>query len=441
MQFHLPAPVLFAIERLNAHGHEAFVVGGSVRDLLRSLAPHDFDITTSATPQAVMAAFSGHRVIETGLQHGTVTLLKDGMPLEITTYRTDGAYMDGRRPESVSFTASLREDLQRRDFTVNAMAYHPAHGLIDPFGGQEDLRQGLIRTVGLAEDRLYEDALRILRALRFAAQFDCRIEEKTARAMHALAPRLHLLSRERIREEMNKLLVAPRPDKVLWRYAPIFFILFPDLAPMKGCRQISMYHVDDVWRHTLKALSFSPPIPAVRWAVLLHDIGKPATVHIGEQGQTHFPHHQQKSTELAEKLLRSLKQPNALLRAVLPAVLHHDNRLTPKNVHAMLAALGEEAFFHLVHTQRADILAHAPFIAFRASVTDRAERAARRLLTQGACLSLKDLAVNGHDLMAAGFPKDATLGRALQSLFAAVLKHKVENQKEALLAYALSHRR
>lgn len=295
-----PRPVVRLIRTLNEAGYEAYAVGGCVRDALLGRQPNDWDLTTSALPEQIKACFANRRVIETGIKHGTVTVLDGGVPYEITTYRLDGAYSDHRRPDSVEFVSDLKEDLRRRDFTVNAMACHPETGVVDLFGGQDDLRAGIIRCVGEPEHRFTEDALRILRALRFASTYDFAIAPATGRAALKLAPTLQNVSPERIFVELKKLLCGKGARRVLAEYSDILFTIFPALAPMRGCAQNNPHHAYDVWTHTLIALENAPADPVYRLTMLFHDSGKPAAHTVGEDGYDHFKGHPAISRNIAE---------------------------------------------------------------------------------------------------------------------------------------------
>lgn len=379
MQFSLPATVLKALDQLTAHGYEVYVVGGCVRDLLMGIPPHDYDICTSALPEETKACFASERVIETGIQHGTVTVLMNGEPLEITTFRTEGDYLDGRHPSSVAFTRSIENDLMRRDFTVNAMAYHPAKGLVDLYGGQEDIRAKIIRCVGDAHTRLTEDALRILRAMRFSAQLDFSVEASTAQAMHDLKDRLTLISRERIAQELVRMIDSPAAPKVLKQFEQVFFAAVPD------CAQID-----------IAALSALPCGDAVlRMAALLHKDG----------------------AEKAAAALRSLKLPTLFTRECLELVTHYDAQIAAEDVPLWLSRLGEGQLRRLL------LLQHD------ASLDAEIQRA----LDEKLPLYLRDLAVNGRDLMAAGLPAGRQVGEILEKLHEMVLRRKIINEKAALL--------
>ena len=467
----LPAPAREALSRLEAAGFAAYLVGGCVRDSLLGRSPGDWDITTAALPEQVEAVFAGERIIETGLKHGTVTVLLAGLPLEITTFRTESGYSDHRHPDAVAFTPSLEEDLARRDFTVNAMAQSRDGGLFDPFGGRGDLEQRIIRCVGEPELRFREDALRILRALRFAAQLDFSIDPATAAAAHALRDTLALVSRERIAAELTKLLCGPAARRILTEYWEILAVPLPELVPMAGFDQRSKYHCYDVLEHSAAAVEAAPPDRILRWAALLHDVAKPACFTLDEQGRGHFYGHAQAGGPMAREILSRLRFDKDSIRRVSTLVELHDYPIDPpveaqgegtgngeqgtgdrapgqregvqsndaaetRAVKKLLARLGEEDFFRLLALKRADSLAHHPDYRGRAAACDRMEALARALLARQEAFSLKDLAVKGDDLLALGIPRGPEIGRILNELLEAVLAGELPNQREALLGKA-----
>ena len=315
----LPAGVSRALTMLESAGFEAFIVGGCVRDALRGITPKDYDITTSALPEETKSVFRDWRVIETGIQHGTITVVMDGMPLEITTYRTEGTYSDNRHPDSVSFTASLREDVARRDFTMNAIAYSPTRGMIDHFGGAEDIRRGIIRCVGDPATRFREDALRMMRGIRFASVLGFAIEKNTAAAIHENKERIPTVSAERIRVELTKLLCGANVKNVLMDWWDVIGTVIPEILPMHGFDQKTPYHIYDVWEHTAVAVSNIPPDPHLRLCALLHDIGKPPSFFTDEKGVGHFYGHPAVSARMTEEILARLKYDNATRRRRFPS--------------------------------------------------------------------------------------------------------------------------
>lgn len=435
----LPAGPAFTLDRLHRAGHDAFVVGGCVRDSLAGLVPHDWDICTSAPPQEICRVFADIPQALPGIEYGTVTLLLESGPCEVTTFRVEQGYSDGRRPDGVSFTSRLEEDLARRDFTVNAMAWNPWQGLQDPFGGQKDLAAGRLRCVGRPEVRFAEDGLRILRGLRF---YSCRglvPDEECARGLHAEKHRLARVSAERCFAELWRLLTGNQVEQVLNEYADVFFELLPELAPMAGFEQHNPYHCLDVWRHTARAVANGGGDPVVRLALLLHDMGKPASFFM-EDGVGHFYGHASRSRDMAGPLLERLRAPARLTKEVCRLVELHDTPIqaTRPAIRRWLNKLGEVQLRRLLAIHRADALAKtAHVLAQRLAILDPAEEILGELLAEDACFSLKDLAVKGGDLLAAGIPQGPQVGRLLQKLLEQVLAEQLPNQKEALLRAAL----
>ena len=436
MQMMLPPPVHRALSLLNEQGFSAYVVGGCVRDVVLGTPPHDYDMCTSARPEEMQRVFRDYRTLETGLRHGTLTVLMDGMPLEITTFRVDGEYADHRHPDSVSFTRLVEDDLARRDLTVNAMAYHPAEGLVDPFHGEADCRAGIIRCVGDPVRRFEEDALRILRALRFSARLGFSIEERTGDALLRMRESLRLVSAERIASELNGLLIGKNAQRVLTDYPEVLFTVLPDLAAMKNCPQQCVYHDKDVWAHTVEVVGYSPREPLMRWAALLHDCAKPLLRVRDAQGADHFSGHPEKGAEMAAGMLRALKMPVKMMEQVSELVLWHDRVVAEKDVQWLLSRLGTEQTERLLLLRRADMLAHAPCVAMNAEETYRALRGRMEtLLREGACISLRQLAVDGRDLTALGI-RGALIGETLAKMLDMVTRGEATNEKEALLSVA-----
>ena len=435
----LPVQVDTALARLEAAGFEACLVGGCVRDRVMGVEPHDYDIATSALPEETERVFGGERVIGTGLKHGTVSVILGGMQLEITTYRVDGAYSDGRRPDSVTFTPSLREDLARRDFTMNAMAWSRAGGLADPFGGQADIAAKVIRCVGDPALRFREDALRILRALRFSARLGFSVDPETDAALRADAQRLKLVSAERVTAELCLLLCGKDVRRVVLDYAEVLGTVIPELLPMRGFDQRNKHHIYDILEHCAAACEAVPPDPVLRTAALLHDVGKPDCFFTDADGAGHFYGHSERGAEIVDPLLRRLRFDSAGRERITELVRRHDIRIEP-NEKAVLRAFrryGPEFFFQLLEIKRADALAHAP----GQKLEERMERyealkaLGNRLLEEQACFSLRDLAVGGKDLLELGFSPGPAVGAALDQLLAAVIEGEVPNERGALLEY------
>lgn len=441
---HLPEQVQSALRRLSKAGFEAHLVGGCVRDMLMGRTPGDYDITTAAAPEETAAVFAGARVIETGMKHGTVTVLLGGLPLEITTFRIDGAYSDARHPDAVRFTRSLREDLARRDFTMNAIAWNPDAGLTDPFGGEADIRAGVIRCVGDPDARFREDALRILRCLRFSAVLGFLPEPDTLRAARANRALLRRISAERVTSELKKLLCGPDVRRVVLDETDILGEILPEILPLRGFDQRNPHHVYDILEHSAAVCEAVPPEPTIRTAALLHDLGKPDCFFLGEGGIGHFYGHAARGAELVDPLLRRLRFDNDSRERITALVRCHDMHIEPteKGVLRALRRLGPALFFPLVQLKRADALAHAP----GSSRDERLARAAaleafgRDLLARQACFSLKDLAVGGRDLLEAGYAPGPAVGQALNALLDAVTDGVVANEKAALLDYLVERK-
>ncbi|OUQ25746.1 hypothetical protein B5E80_03930 [Flavonifractor sp. An135] len=429
----------FILEQLEQQGYEASAVGGCVRDLLRGEDPHDWDITTSARPEEVLKVFAGEQVLTTGLRHGTAAVLLDGNPYEVTTYRADGTYTDGRRPDAVVFVSALEEDLARRDFTVNAMALD-RHGVLhDPFGGQADLQQKVLRCVGEPERRFREDGLRLMRALRFAATLEFSIHPDTARALHTCRDMLTHVAGERIQAELFRLLPGPGAGAVLRAFPDVLAVFWPELAPLPGFDQRSPWHCYDLWEHTVRAVENVPPTIPLRLAALLHDVGKPACFSVDESGTGHFYGHPAVSARLADEMLRRLHTSNALREEVVSLVERHHWDLPPTEavVRRRLRQLGPEGFSALLALQRADLHGQAGDIAApRLAELDRTEALARDILAQRPCLSLKELALSGKDVLALGVSPGPAVGEILKALLDRVAEGELPNTREALLPAA-----
>lgn len=438
MKITIPGYAREVIEKLNKEGYQAYVVGGCVRDSLMGKTPHDWDICTDCLPERALELFrKEHTVIATGLKHGTVTVVIDHCPVEVTTFRSDGAYADHRRPDSVIFEKDLRSDLKRRDFTVNAMCWSPEEGLIDLFGGAEDLENGVLRCVGRPEDRFNEDALRIMRAMRFASVLDLTVEEDTARAMHEGRELLKFVSAERIFSELKKLLCGPAAERILTDFRDIMGVIIPELIPCFDCPQNNIHHCFDVYRHICRSVSLIDPDPVLRLTMLMHDIEKPAMRTTDEFGQDHFKLHPLRGSETAGRVLRRLKASNDERRTVMELVLEHDNRIPAqrRSVKRFLARHGDEFWELWMKVRRADTLAQSEFKrAEKLAQLDELEEQARQIRAEECCLSLKDLAVNGRDMTGLGL-KGADIGRTLKMLLDAVVEDKVPNTREELLGY------
>lgn len=439
----LPEKVRLILERLEAHGYEGYAVGGCVRDSLLGRQPSDWDITTSASPEQVKALFS--HTFDTGIEHGTVTVLIGTEGFEVTTYRIDGEYADGRHPKEVQFTSSLKEDLRRRDFTINAMAYNEKDGLVDLFGGIRDLEKKVIRCVGAAKERFGEDALRMLRAVRFSAQLGFEIDAETAEAIRVLAPALEQISAERIQTELVKLLVSPHPDRIrkAWETG-ITAVILPEFDRIMEQPQNNAHHIYSVGEHTLETLRQVPAKKVLRLTMLIHDMGKPECVRLDEAGVYHFRGHAAYSAKIAERLMKRLKFDNETAGQVRRLVACHSlyPEATPEGVRKSVHDLGEELFPLFLEVKRADVLGQNPAVQpKKLEYLDRVARIYGEILERGDCLSLKNLAVTGKDLIQDGVAPGPGLGKILNELLEEVLEHPEKNQKEKLLEESRKKRR
>ena len=437
MQFTISAQAAQALELLEAAGYEAYLVGGCVRDDMMGIRPHDYDITTNARPEEIKRVFSDFRLVLDGEKHGTVSPVIDGSLIEMTTFRADGDYSDGRHPDSVSFSDSLLDDLKRRDFTINAMAWSKRTGLVDPHGGADDLERKTLRAVGEPEERFREDALRILRGMRFASRLGFPLEQKTADAMHKLAPQLELISRERIFTELTGVLQGEHAMRVLSDFHDVLFTIVPELFPLYMCPQKSVYHIYDVWEHTLHVLdTISPRTPLLTWCALLHDCGKPATRIRDRKGYDHYPQHQQVGAGIAERILQSLKVSNAFMKDVCTLVLYHDDVVVADTARLLMYHVGPERFEALVSLRRADLLAHdLERVQKSIDALEGATARYRQTLENHECVSLKDLAVNGDDMLALGY-QGPEIREILERLLIMVLKDEIPNEREVLIQKA-----
>lgn len=439
MTMDMPKNVDTAINLLQSAGFEAYAVGGCVRDSLLGKTPNDWDITTSAKPEDMKSVFINFHCIDTGIKHGTVTVVIDGEPLEITTFRLDGEYEDNRHPKSVTFTSNLGADLGRRDFTVNAMAYSKMTGTIDLFGGQNDLKNKIIRCVGDPDRRFNEDALRILRALRFASALDFEIEEKTAQSLLKNRALLGNISEERIAKELLKLVCGKGAKRILTDFAPVLFEILPELQPMYKNSHDNPHHCYDIYEHTLIAVESIDPEPTLRFAMLLHDCGKPAVKKFDENGVAHFYGHQRISAEISAQILARLKVSNKFRDEILFLVSNHDRWELYENTEKMpryLSKFGLDGVLKLLKVMRADVLAQSPEYRYRLDQIADAEKTAKDLAAQKPCLSLSELQINGRTLMDIGIPQGRKLGAVLAQLLDEVIDGVTKNTQEALTTRA-----
>ena len=435
MIIELPEHVKYILDTLGEHGYEGYAVGGCVRDALLGRQPQDWDITTNAAPAQVKALF--RRTVDTGLQHGTVTVMLDKTGYEVTTYRIDGVYEDGRHPKEVRFTASLSEDLMRRDFTINAMAYNGTDGLVDLFDGIGDLRRGIVRCVGVPKERFTEDALRMMRVIRFSAQLGFAIEQGTLAAVRALASTIQRISVERIQMELLKTITSAHPMNMrLFYETGLSRYFLPEWDAMMETKQNNPHHCYSVGEHVLHSLALVPQDKALRLAMLFHDVAKPLCRKQDEAGVDHFHGHPQESAQMAEQILRRLKFDNETISRVCSLVRWHDDNppLTARNVRRAIYRIGEAQYPAIFAVKRADIGAQSDYKKdekFR--YVDDYEALYREIVMKGDCLSVKGLAVNGADLIAAGVPQGKTIGAYLRRLLELVLEEPRRNEKDFLM--------
>lgn len=431
----VPNEVLYIINNLNGNGYQAYIVGGCVRDSIMDRIPSDWDIATNALPHEVKKLFA--KTVDTGIKHGTVTIVIDGSCYEVTTYRIDGIYLDNRRPESVSFTSSMEEDLARRDFTVNAIAMDAKGDIVDPFNGVSDIKAKIIRSVGNPDDRFREDALRMLRAIRFSAQLGFQIEEATLESIERNSALIKNISRERVRDELSKVLLSDNPlamsllfDTKLLKYT------LPEFEDCFLTVQNNPYHVYNVAVHILNSVASIEKDKVLRWAMLLHDIGKPAVKTTDKKNIDHFYNHPQKSIELAERILTRLRFDSKSTDRILKLVRYHDMSLKPepKAVRKAMHKVGDDIFPDLLKVIRADKKAQNPkFFEERAEVIERIRGLYEEIKTQGQCTSIKDLAISGHDLISLGFRQGKEIREALDVLLEEVLENPELNNRETLM--------
>jgi len=428
--------VLIALNRLKEAGYEAYCVGGCVRDLLMGQTPEDWDIASSALPEEICSVFEEFKLILTGIKHGTVTVLIDDKLLEITTYRIDGNYPDNRHPENVEFTRSLEQDLARRDFTMNAIALSSGGEIIDCFNGRADIKNRVIRCVGDPAERFREDALRILRALRFSAVLGFAIDEVTSQAIFSEAHRLSYISAERIRTELTKLLCGANVGAVLRKYGEVIAVIIPEIAETFGFNQHNRHHCYDVWEHTITVIENTPPQPILRWTAFFHDSGKPGAFKLDENGEGHFKGHGKISREIADAVTQRLKFDNSSRERILTLVEKHDVRMEPDKVFIKrkLSKLGAEAYEQLLAIQLADNKGKSPSYFFEQKRITEVQRLTKEIVEGKECYSLKDLAVNGNDILKLGI-KGKTVGDILETLLDTVISGEQPNEREALIGY------
>jgi len=434
----IPAHVHACMELLTQNGFESYLVGGAVRDLILGSTPADFDLATDASPEQMLKIFENYKTIPTGIAHGTVTVILSGRTVEITTYRVDGVYTDSRRPDNVHFSKSLEEDVKRRDFTINALAMDRNGQIADYVGGQEDLANQIIRSVGDPNLRMQEDALRILRALRFSAVLGFPIEENTRKSLFRWKNLLERVSAERVWTELSGLLCGDSADEILMHYLNILGVVIPELLPMKGFLQHNPHHSYDVWEHTVRAVKNTPPQRTIRLAALFHDSGKPYTFVMDGAGIGHFYGHQKISCEIAHTVLLRLKSDTRTREQVETLVLWHDVVLEPseKIIRRRLNQFGELMFRNLLALKRADTLAQSPKSLYRLEEQAHVQEILEKVLAENACFSMNDLAVNGRDLMGIGAVEGERMGDMLEAALHAVIDGEIPNEHDKLLEFA-----
>jgi len=433
-------PVLKALEILNNHDKDAYIVGGSVRDIIMGISPKDYDITTSALPEETLKIFSSYKTFKTGIRYGTVTVIIDGLPIEVTTFRSDGEYKDNRKPENVIFSKALDNDLSRRDFTINAMAYSPVKGFVDLFDGMGDIEKNLIRAIGNPDERFSEDALRILRALRFASRLGFDIEENTKLAILKNKNLLLNISAERIREEFNKILLGKFAVKILSEYREIIKEFIPEIAHSFDFDQKSKYHIYDVYNHTLKALEKAPKVLSVRLAVFFHDIAKPLCYTTDKKGVRHYKGHPELGADMTRNILKRLKYDNHTIKEVLALIKYHDTPIPPQKneVKKYLNLLGEDLLNKLFTVKFADCSGKPNMGGKRYEDSVKAKEIMEQIIENGECYSLKSLAICGSDLLKENIAGEH-IGEILNAVLFEVIEEKLPNEKSVLLKYALEY--
>lgn len=439
MNIVLPKNVKTIIKILNTHNYEAFIVGGCVRDSVIGLTPHDWDICTNAKPEEIKKCFENFNTFDSGIKHGTISVVLDGEVFEVTTYRIDGTYSDNRRPDSVTFTSDITQDLARRDFTINAMAYNEKRGLIDPYGGRNDLSDKIIKCVGNPDFRFNEDALRIIRALRFASVYNFEIDDETAKSIHKNADLLNNIAVERISVELNKLLSGNGAEKILNNYRDVIAVFIPEIKPMFDYNQHTKHHNRDLWHHTIYAVKSIDNTPLLRMSMLLHDIGKPKACKRDEDGTCHFKGHPKYSAEMAETILRRLKYSNDFIETCITLIKYHDVRFSgsKRQLRHVMSAIGDKNVELLLKIQRADIMAQSDYKhREKLEKLDLACQTYKGILADKDCFTLKQLEINGNDIKNLGLSEGIKIGKILKILLGLVIEDKIENEKSALIKKA-----
>lgn len=436
----IPDKCKFIFEKLEYKGFECFAVGGCVRDSLRGVEPQDWDFTTNATPDEILGVFCDYRTIDIGKRFGTICVVDKGIPFEITTYRTESGYSDSRHPDSVLFTADITKDLSRRDFTMNSIAYNPKQGLVDPFNGLEDIQNKIIRCTGEPLKRFCEDALRIIRALRFSSVLGFSVEDKTSDSLLKCKERLKDVHPHRIKKELIGLICGKYASSVLDEYRDVVTVIIPELKKMFDCTQNNPHHKFDVWHHTLKALEYSPDDELLKFSVFFHDIGKPYLKTTDEKGVDHFKKHPAKSAEITESVLKHFGFTQSFVKDVKSLVLFHDERFKKANedIKRVLNILGEDLIFKLFEISYCDISAQSDYKKDeKLKFLERVRVETERIISNNECYSLKDLDISGRDLLKLGF-KGEQIGVILENLLKSVIKGKLRNEYKQLKEAAKS---
>ncbi len=436
--FLLPQKTKFIFEKLNDNGFECFAVGGCVRDLIMGREPDDYDFTTNATPAEIIACFDGYKIIDTGIKFGTVAVVDDGECYEITTYRVDGEYSDARHPDEVRFSKDICDDLSRRDFTVNSIAYNEKTGIVDPFGGAEDIKNKIIRATGDADRRMDEDALRILRGLRFSSKLGFDIDESTLDAMIEHKESLALVHPFRIRNELEGLLLSDNVAEILSKHREIIKEIIPELSPMFDCVQNNPHHRYDVWTHTLKVVENTPSDLTLRLAALFHDVGKPFSITTDKNGINHFKGHQYISEEIASEVLSRFGFPKSLIKDVSGLIIYHDERFRNLNadIRRVLTDIDTELFCKLLILSKADTLAQSDYKRQeKLSLINKVKNEFDKIINTNECYKLSQLDISGEDLKHLGF-EGREIGDKLNELLFAVINGKVDNHSTDLIEFA-----
>ena len=438
MNLYLPKNVFDIISKIEDKGFECYAVGGCVRDMLLGLTPKDYDLTTNAKPDEIMSIFKDYKIIDTGVKHGTVAVIIDGEVYEITTYRIDGDYEDNRHPKNVEFTSSLKEDLARRDFTVNAMAYNPNKGVVDYFNGKEDLKFKAIRCVGDPDKRFKEDALRILRALRFSSTYNFSVEFNTYNAIAKNKNLLNNISKERISSELVKTLCGENCSYILRRFKDVFAVIIPEITTMFHYDQSTPHHNKTLWKHTVSCVNKIDNEPILRMTMFLHDIGKPMSEKKDEKGISHFSGHEKTGAGIAKRILERLRYSNDFVDTVVYLISIHDLRIKPDRIiiKKVLKNIGSENFAMLMKVQMADVLSQSPYHQQeKIDNLNKVNKIFNDIMENDECFSLKYLKVNGSDLMGCGMSKGKIIGDTLNLLLNNVIEGSLENNKDILLSY------